>query len=236
MSNLTETMSQQGYIWSFVPIGKEFKDLSRSQHWPIRCRRTSLICTEIAGYRTWPRQCHNKAICEVSSESVKNWRIYRIHNIDQSDAGAPHYYTRKLLAVELGRDNVTKRPYLKFRPNRSRIEGVITFTTSTNQMPSHLINMYGNCWLSNLTGTMSQQGHMWSFVQIGQELKELSHSQHRPIRCRRTSLIYTKIAGCRTWPRQCHNKVISEVSTESVKNWRSYRIHNIDQSDASVPH
>jgi hypothetical protein len=54
----------------------------------------------------------------------------------------------------------TTRPYVKFRPNRSRIKGYITFTTSTNQMPVHLINMRENCCLSNLTETMSQQGHM----------------------------------------------------------------------------
>jgi hypothetical protein len=122
-------------MWSFVQIGQELilKDLSRSQHRPIKCRRTSLICAEFAGCRTWPRQFHNKAICE--------------------------------------------------------------------------------------------------FVRIGQELNELSRSQHRPIRCRRTLLICTEIAGCRTWPRQCHNKAICEVSSKSVKNWSSYRVHNVTVTD-----
>jgi hypothetical protein len=126
-------------MWSFVRIGQEWKELSCSQHRPIRCRRTSLICAEIAGCQTWPRQCHNKAICEGSSKSVKNWRSYRVHNIDQS---------------------------------------------------------------------------------------------HRPIRCRRNSLICAKIAGCRTWPRQIHKKAICEVSSESIKNWRSYRVHNVTVTDA----
>jgi hypothetical protein len=37
----------------------------------------------------------------------------------------------------------TTRPYVKYRPNWSRIKGVIALTTSTNQMPTHLINMRG---------------------------------------------------------------------------------------------
>jgi hypothetical protein len=149
LSDLTETMSQQGHKWSFVQIGQELKELSRSQHRPIRCWLTSLICAD------------------------------------------------------------------------------------------YLINMRRNCWLSNLAETMSQghnwsfvqigqelkewlhsqqQGHEWSFVQIGQELNELSHSQHRPIICWLTSLICAEIAGCRTWPRQCHKKAICEVEFKSVKN------------------
>jgi hypothetical protein len=49
---------------------------------------------------------------------------------------------------------------MKVRPNWLRIEEVIALTTLTNQMPAYLINMRGNCWLSNLIETMSQQGHM----------------------------------------------------------------------------
>jgi hypothetical protein len=115
-------------MWSFVRIGQELKHLACSQHRPIRCQLTSLICAEIASCRTWPRQCH-KAICEVLSKSVKNWRSYRIHNIDQSHAGAStNQMPAHLINMcencwlsNLTETNVTTRSYVKFRPNRSRI-------------------------------------------------------------------------------------------------------------------
>jgi hypothetical protein len=87
LSNLTETMSSEVQIWSFVEIGEELKELLRTQ-------------------------------------------------------------------------SVT-----------------VAFTKSTNQMPAHLINMRGNRCLSNLTVTMSNEVQIWSFVAIGEELKELSRTQ-----------------------------------------------------------
>jgi hypothetical protein len=60
----------------------------------------------------------------------------------------------------------------------SRTQSVtVAFTTSTNQMPAHLINMRGNRCLLNLTETMSNEVQIWSFVAIGEELKELSRTQ-----------------------------------------------------------
>jgi hypothetical protein len=37
-------------------------------------------------------------------------------------------HAQNLSIIELIQDNVTTRPYVKFRQNRSRIEGVIAFT------------------------------------------------------------------------------------------------------------